>query len=66
MVPGVSDDNVSPRIMGVLFSGAAGIMVSINPDELLPLGRVFVKGYDNLIGLMTEMFVMALSLFLLK
>jgi len=51
--------------MGILFSGVAGIMVYISLDELLPTSRAYGRGHDSLIGLLSGMAVMALSLLLL-
>jgi len=56
---------IPPQVMGVLFSGVAGIMVYISLDELLPTSRAYGKGHDSLIGLVGGMVVMALSLLLL-
>ena len=39
-----------------------GIMVYISLDELLPTSRAYGKGHDSLLGLVTGMLVMALSL----
>jgi ZIP family zinc transporter len=57
---------IPPQIMGILFGGVAGIMVYISLDELLPTSRAYGKGHDSLIGLVTGMFVMALSLLLMR
>ena len=54
------------QVTGILFSSVAGIMVYISLDELLPTSRAYGKGHDSLIGLTAGMFVMALSLLLLK
>ena len=62
---GGRDGVVPPQVMGVLFSGVAGIMVYISLDELLPTSKAYGKGHDSLIGLVTGMGVMALSLLLL-
>ncbi len=55
----------SPAVTGALFAMVAGIMVYISLDELLPTSRAFGKGHDSLIGLVTGMAVMALSLLLM-
>lgn len=57
---------VSPQLMGILFGGVAGIMVYISLDELLPTSRAYGKGHDSIFGLVAGMFVMALSLLLMK
>ena len=56
---------VPPEIMGILFAGVAGIMVYISLDELLPTSRAYGKGHDSLLGLISGMAVMALSLLLM-
>ncbi len=63
---GGSGGTIPPGIMGILFGGVAGIMVYISLDELLPTSRAYGKGHDSLIGLVTGMFVMAVSLLLMK
>ncbi len=52
--------------MGILFSGVAGIMVYIGLDELLPTSRAYGKGHDSILGLVSGMLVMALSLLLMR
>ena len=56
---------IPPQVMGMLFGAVAGIMVYISLDELLPTSRAYGKGHDSLLGLLTGMAVMALSLLLL-
>ncbi len=56
---------LSPIVMGVLFASVAGIMVYISLDELLPTSRAYGKGHDSLIGLVSGMIVMAISLVLM-
>ncbi len=56
---------VPPEIMGILFAGVAGIMVYISLDELLPTSRAYGTGHDSLLGLISGMAVMALSLLLM-
>lgn len=57
---------IPPQIMGILFGCVAGIMVYISLDELLPTSRAYGKGHDSLLGLVAGMFVMSLSLLLMK
>ncbi len=57
---------IPPQFMGILFGGVAGIMVYISLDELLPTSRAFGKGHDSILGLITGMLAMALSLILMK
>ena len=56
----------SPVVTGGLFAMVAGIMVYISLDELLPTSRAYGKGHDSLIGLVSGMAVMALSLLLMR
>ena len=57
---------VPPQLIGILFSGVAGIMVYIGLDELLPTSRAYGKGHDSILGLVSGMLVMALSLLLMR
>ncbi len=57
---------IPPQVMGILFSGVAGIMVYISLDELLPTSRAYGRGHDSILGLVAGMLVMALSLLLMK
>jgi len=57
---------IPPQLTGVLFAGVAGIMVYISLDELLPTSRAYGKGHDSLLGLVTGMVVMSLSLLLMR
>jgi len=63
---GDNREGIPPQVMGILFSGVAGIMVYISLDELLPTSRAYGKGHDSLLGLLAGMLVMALSLLLMK
>ncbi len=63
---GADGAGIPSEIMGVTFGAVAGIMVYISLDELLPTSRAYGKGHDSLIGLMSGMAVMALSLLLMK
>jgi ZIP family zinc transporter len=57
---------IPSHVMGYLFGGVAGIMVYVSLDELLPTSRAYGKGHDSLLGLCAGMFVMALSLLLMR
>lgn len=57
---------IPSEVMGILFSGVAGIMVFISLDELLPTSRAYGKGHDSIYGLLGGMVVMALSLLLMQ
>lgn len=63
---GGNTEVMPPELMGILFGGVAGIMVYISLDELLPTSRAYGKGHDSIFGLVAGMFVMALSLLLMK
>ena len=63
---GGADGMIPPQVMGVLFGGVAGIMVYISLDELLPTSRAYGQGHDSLLGLVTGMLMMALSLLLMQ
>lgn len=63
---GGDNGGIPSHIMGYLFGGVAGIMVYVSLDELLPTSRAYGKGHDSLLGLCAGMFVMALSLLLMK
>ncbi len=60
------ETGVPQQITGILFAGVAGVMVYISLDELLPTSRAYGKGHDSLIGLVSGMVVMALSLLLMQ
>jgi ZIP family zinc transporter len=66
LVLGPGRGTVPPQVMGWLFGGVAGIMVYISLDELLPTSRAYGKGHDSMIGLLSGMVVMALSLLLMR
>lgn len=57
---------LSPAVMGVLFSAVAGIMVYISFDELLPAARVYGNAHLSILGIISGIVVMALSLILFK
>lgn len=49
-------------LFGLLFASVAGIMVFISFDELLPAAREFGEHHLSIYGLISGMFVMAISL----
>lgn len=51
---------------GLLFAGVAGIMIYISFDELLPMAREYGNGHLEILGVISGMFVMAISLVLFK
>jgi zinc transporter, ZIP family len=50
---------------GFLFAGVAGIMVYISVDELLPAAEKYGEHHISILGLVSGMMIMALSLVLL-
>ncbi len=60
------ETGIPQQVTGILFTGVAGVMVYISLDELLPTSRAYGKGHDSLIGLVSGMAIMALSLLLLQ
>lgn len=54
------------RFLSVATGFSAGITVYISLDELLPTSRAYGKGHDSLLGLVSGMLVMALSLLLMR
>lgn len=54
----------TPAINGIVLAGVSGIMVFISLDELLPSAERYGKHHLSIIGLVSGMFVMAISLFL--
>jgi len=53
---------MSPEMMGLIFSGVAGIMVFISLDELLPTAQEYGEHHIAMYGVVAGMAVMALSL----
>lgn len=53
-------------VFGVLYASVAGIMVFISLDELLPSAREYGEHHLSIYGLIAGMFLMAVSLILLK
>ena len=53
---------LSPALLAVTFSAVAGIMVFISFDELLPLAEEYGQHHLSILGLVTGMLVMALTL----
>jgi ZIP family zinc transporter len=57
---------LSERVMGVALSGVGGIMVAISLDELIPLAKTFDSEHSPILGVITGMAVMVISLYLLR
>ena len=55
---------MNDMIFGILFAAVAGIMVFISFDELLPSAREYGEHHLSIYGLISGMFVMAISLLL--
>ncbi|MFX1313387.1 MAG: zinc transporter ZupT [Promethearchaeota archaeon] len=60
LFPFITDFTLS-AMLGVV----AGIMIYISLDELLPVSRSFAKEHYSIIGIITGMFIMSLSLVIL-
>ena len=56
---------INDFVFGVLFAIVAGIMVLISFDELLPASRAYDEPHLSLVGLISGMLIMAVSLVLL-
>lgn len=54
----------SPTMNGIVLAAVAGIMVFISLDELLPSAEKYGKHHISIMGLVSGMLVMALSLYL--
>ncbi|MGQ9661396.1 MAG: zinc transporter ZupT [Kiritimatiellia bacterium] len=59
-------DGISSAVMGAAFGSIAGVMVYISIDELLPISRAHGSGHDSILGLVSGMALMALSLLLMR
>jgi ZIP family zinc transporter len=56
---------INDYTFGFLFAGVAGIMVYISLDELLPAAERYGEHHISILGLVTGMMIMALSLVLI-
>ncbi|MFW9828516.1 MAG: zinc transporter ZupT [Candidatus Thorarchaeota archaeon] len=56
---------INDYILNAMLGAVGGIMVYISLDELLPMSRSLAKEHYSIIGIITGMFVMAISLILL-
>jgi ZIP family zinc transporter len=56
---------LSGNVMGFVLAGVAGIMVVISLDELIPVAKSFDTEHVPILGVITGMIVMVLSLWLL-
>ena len=53
-------------VFGCVFGVIAGIMVFLSLDELLPSAKRYAKGHDAVIGMVTGMGAIAVSLVLFR
>ncbi len=57
---------LSEIVMGIALACVAGIMVVISLDELIPVAKTIDSEHAPILGVITGMIVMAVSLYLLK
>ena len=55
---------MSDTVFGIIFAAVAGIMVFISFDELLPAAHEYGEHHLSILGLISGMAVMAVSLLL--
>ncbi|MFW9938579.1 MAG: ZIP family metal transporter, partial [Candidatus Thorarchaeota archaeon] len=53
---------INDLVLGALLGAVGGIMVYISLDELLPVARSLAKEHYSILGIMTGMFIMSMSL----
>jgi len=56
---------INDFVLNALLGAVGGIMVYISLDELLPMSRSLAKEHYSIIGIITGMFIMAVSLAIL-
>ncbi|MFX0003571.1 MAG: zinc transporter ZupT [Candidatus Hodarchaeota archaeon] len=57
---------INDYILNAMLGAVAGIMIYISLDELLPISRSLAKEHYSIIGIITGMFIMSISLLILK
>ncbi|MEW6355431.1 MAG: zinc transporter ZupT [Planctomycetota bacterium] len=57
---------LTPTVLAWVLGGVAGIMVAISVDELVPAAKSYGSEHTPIMGVIAGMFVMALSLWMLK
>jgi len=57
---------LTPVVLGWVLAAVAGIMVAVSVDELIPVAKSFDTEHTPFMGVVLGMFVMALSLWMLK
>lgn len=53
---------INQNILGIIMASVAGIMIYISFDELLPTAREYGEGHTEILGVITGMVLMAISL----
>jgi len=56
---------INDFVLNAMLGAVGGIMVYISLDELLPISRALAKEHYSIIGIITGMFIMAISLAIL-
>ena len=56
---------LTPNVLGWVLASVSGIMVAISLDELLPVAKSYDNEHTPIIGVITGMLIMAISLWLL-
>jgi len=56
---------INDFVLNIMLGAVGGIMVYISLDELLPMSRALAKEHYSIIGIITGMFIMAVSLAIL-
>lgn len=56
---------INDYVLNAMLGAVGGIMVYISLDELLPISRSLAKEHYSIIGIITGMFIMAISLILI-
>ena len=57
---------INEVVLTTMLGVVGGIMLYISLDELLPVSRSLAKEHYSILGIITGMFIMALSLILLQ
>lgn len=57
---------LTPTVLGWLLAAVAGIMVAISLDEIIPVAKSFDTEHTPILGVITGMAVMAVSLWMLR
>ena len=57
---------LTPTVLGLVIAAIAGIMVAISLDEIIPVAKSFGTEHTPILGVITGMIVMAISLWMLR